>query len=683
MSDRSSTPVSGSRDLDLALVQPDFPTVSATAVTQTLDPVATATAPAASDVATSRLQNLAPRAPSPVPSVCGTESENGDSIGGDAFEATETYNVVTPRSLTPSSTVQIVTATTTVIHATSGQNVSVPVPPQAYTTAATAAVQAGQPVPNPPMLGPVQTCSPQYTYTYATTPRSAVPSVNTRETGMRLRSGHTLPPRPVPTQVNRPTATRHVQEATPSLSNPPQPVAQNVPPMSVVQLTPLLAQPQTLVTTTPLPFTQASPPASNPYPQPLPHVQNVPWPSPVPGIGQVFQSLGESWATTSASQQVGYLPPVTGTAAPWAVDRDLMTDLERVSSHQLAHVLNGLDGAGAPPVMPAPRCGAQTVRSRASTGASSRISMTSTQFRDAIDEALKAQAQETAAQAEERERRLLQEQAKQTLEMKREMAAQAKQMERLVRGAAREAATKATKDAAKSFREQQERSEVARRHHQVFTSPPLPTPPGSCHLGPRSRSLENVPRASAQNDHVPMPPRPGTPLSDQCPHSPVSSPCPTSGQGTGTTIVQNRPVSPATSRVTVSADTNHQSPVRSAHEHAVQYAQPLRAQAAVCELPPAQVPVATQPPRQACVALPPMPTTRASAPPPQAFAEASSALHPFMNGQTENRAFPTVTPIPKLPSSDMPSPGKHSPGHSAIPSPQKAQAQRVERVFWQ
>ena len=50
-------------------------------------------------------------------------------------------------------------------------------------------------------------------------------------------------------------------------------------------------------------------------------------------------------------------------------------------------------------------------------------------------------------------------------------------MERLVTGAAREAATKATKDTAKSFKKQQERTEVARRHHQVFSNLPFVHPP--------------------------------------------------------------------------------------------------------------------------------------------------------------------------------------------------------------
>ena len=492
MSDRSSTPVSGPRDL--ALVQPDFQTASAAAVTQTNDLVATAIATAASDVTMSRLQNLAPRAPSPLPSVCGTEPEYEDSVGGDDVEATEMYDVVTPLSLTSSSTVQTVTATTVVIHATSGQNVSVPVPPQAYTTAATAAVQAGQPVPNLPMPGPVQTCSPQYTYTYATTPRSAVPSVSTRETGMRLRSGHTLPPRPVPTQVNRPTATHHVQDSTPNLSNPSEPATKIVPPKSAVPRTPLSAQPQTMVPTSLQPYAQASPPALQTYQQPPPHVSNASRPSPVPGLSQVFQNLAESWATTNGSQQVGYLPPATGTAAPWAVNKGLMPDNETASGRELARLLNGLDGARAASAMPGPRCESHTGRSRASTRASSRISMTSTQLRDTIDEALRAQAQETAAQAEQRDREM----AAQLATQAREMAAQAeererrlpqeqaRQMERLVRGAAREAAAKATKDTARSFREQQERSEMARRHHQVFTSPPVPTPPGSCHHGPQS-----------------------------------------------------------------------------------------------------------------------------------------------------------------------------------------------------
>ena len=461
MSDRSSPPVSGPRDL--ALVQPDFHVPSAAAVTQTIDLVATATATAASDTTMSRLQNLAPHAPSPLPSVCGTESECEDSVGGDDVEASEMYDVVTPLSLTSSSSVQTVTATTVVIHATSGQNVSVPVPPEADTTAAMAAVQAGQPVPNPPMPGPVQTCSPQYMYTYATTPRSAVPSVSTRETRMRLRSGHTLPPRPVPTQVNRPTATHHVQDSIPDLSNPTEPATKVVSPKSAVPPTLLSAQPQTMVPTSPQPYAQASPPALQTYQQPLPHVSNASCPSPVPGLSQVFQNLAESWATNNASQGVGYLPPATGTAAPWAVNKGVMPDNETASGHEFARLLNGLDGARAASAMPRPRCESHARCSRASTQASSRISMTSTQLQDTIDEALRGQAQEAAAQAEERKRRLLQEQAR--------------QMERLVRGAAREAASKATKDTARSFKEQQERSEVARHHHQVFTRPPVPTPP--------------------------------------------------------------------------------------------------------------------------------------------------------------------------------------------------------------
>ena len=58
--------------------------------------------------------------------------------------------------------------------------------------------------------------------------------------------------------------------------------------------------------------------------------------------------------------------------------------------------------------------------------------------------------------------------------------------------------------------------------------------------------------------------------------------------------------------------------------------------------------------------MPPMATTRANAPLPQAFAEASSALHPYMDGQTETRAIPTVAPTTELPSSDSTSPGKQS-----------------------
>ena len=190
-----------------------------------------------------------------------------------------------------------------------------------------------------------------------------------------------------------------------------------------------------------------------------------------------------------------------------------------------------------------------------------------------------------------------------------------------------------------------------------------------------------MPRASAQNDHITIPPTPGTAQSAQCPHSPVSSACHTSDQGTGTTIVSNRPVSPATSRVTVSTDTDHQSPIRSAHDCTVQYAWPLRTQAAVCDLPPPQTPVETQLLAPACIAMPPMPTTRANAPLLQAFAEASSALHPYTDGQTETRAFPTVAPTTKLPSSDSTSPGNQSMDFTPSQVPKKLKPNDLRKFF--
>ena len=239
----------------------------------------------------------------------------------------------------------------------------------------------------------------------------------------------------------------------------------------------LLARPQIQVLATPQPIAQAFPPALNPYqlPQPLPHEHTVARPSPVAGLSQVFQDLAQTWAATSDSHQVGDQPPVTGTTVPWmGVERELRTYLKGDSEPELAHLLNGLDGARAARSVPTHRRGSQMGRSRASTRASSRISLTSTQFRDAIDEALRAQAQETAARAEQRDREMAAQIATQAEERERRLLQeQAKQMERLVRGAAREAANKASKDTAESFKEQQERSEVARRHHQVFTSPPL------------------------------------------------------------------------------------------------------------------------------------------------------------------------------------------------------------------
>ena len=192
MSDRILMPMSGPGDLGLALAQLEPSAASAAAQTQIFYQVATAAATVLSDVITSPLQTPAPCAPSPVPSVCGTETM--DSVDGDDVDATVLYDVQT--LLTQSLTVQMFTATTTIVHMTSGQNVSLPVPPQTYTTAAMAAVQAGQLVPNLPIFGLVQTCSPQYTGI----PRSTVPHANTSETRMRLRSGHTLPPRPVPAQ---------------------------------------------------------------------------------------------------------------------------------------------------------------------------------------------------------------------------------------------------------------------------------------------------------------------------------------------------------------------------------------------------------------------------------------------------------------------------------------------------
>ena len=333
--------------------------------------------------------------------------------------------------------------------------------------------------------------------------------------------------------------------------------------------------------------------------QSLSHGHNVARPCPVAGLSQVFQDLAPTWATTRDPQQIGYQPPVTGPTAPWVgVERE-RTDLEGESEPELAHLLTRLDGFRAAPATSAPECGSHTGRSRALTRASSRISMTSTQFKDTIDEALKAQAQQ---------------QAKHTLEMKMDMAAQAKQMEQLVRGAARKAATKATiKTPPSPLRSSRRRVKWpgATIRYSLASLCPLPLAPAMTDLA-KSRSLKNAPRASAQNDHLTLP---GTAHSDLCPHSPISSACPTSNQGAGTTIIPNRPVSPAMSRGTVSTDTDHQLSFRSVHDFTVQCAQPLRTQAAVFKLPPAQTPVATQPLPPASIAMPPMPTTIGPMPP--------------------------------------------------------------------
>ena len=76
-----------------------------------------------------------------------------------------------------------------------------------------------------------------------------------------------------------------------------------------------------------------------------------------------------------------------------------------------------------------------------------------------------------------------------------------------------------------------------------------------------------------------------------------------------------------------------------------------------------------------------MPTTKVSAPPPQAFAEASDPLHPCLDGQTEVRTFPTATPTTKLPSSDVPSPGKHSLDASPLQVPKKLKPKELTEFF--
>ena len=176
-----------------------------------------------------------------------------------------------------------------------------------------------------------------------------------------------MPPQPVPAQVNRPAAKQPINVTAPDPSNTIQSVMQNVSPTSVMPQT-LLAQPQTEVPPTPQPIPQAFPPALNPYqlPPPLPHEHNVAQSSPVAGLSQVFQDLARTWATSN-SHQVGYQPPVTGTTAPWTgVERE-WTDLKGESDPELAHLLNGLAGAGAVPAMPALRCGSHMGHSRVST----------------------------------------------------------------------------------------------------------------------------------------------------------------------------------------------------------------------------------------------------------------------------------------------------------------------------
>ena len=77
--------MSGPRDLGLALAEPESRAAPAPAQTQIFDQVATATATVLSDVVTSPLQTPVPCAPSPLPSVCGTETT--DSVDEDEVDA--------------------------------------------------------------------------------------------------------------------------------------------------------------------------------------------------------------------------------------------------------------------------------------------------------------------------------------------------------------------------------------------------------------------------------------------------------------------------------------------------------------------------------------------------------------------------------------------------------------------
>ena len=65
---------------------------------------------------------------------------------------------------------------------------------------------------------------------------------------------------------------------------------------------------------------------------------------------------------------------------------------------------------------------------------------------------------------------------------------------------------------------------------------------------------------------------------------------------------------------------------------------------------------------------------------PQAFAEASSALHPYTDGQVETRAFPTVASTPVLPSSDSTSPKKQSMNLAPSQVPKKLKPKDLQEV---
>ena len=208
------------------------------------------------------------------------------------------------------------------------------------------------PVPNPPILGPVQTCSPQYTGI----PRSAIPHANTSETGMRFKVGaHTsATTSSCPGKQARSQATGQCHCPRPIQ---PHPICDTKCAPDICDMPPMLpAQSQTQVPPSPQPIAQAFPPAVNPYqlPQPLPHEHSVARPSPVAGLSQVFQDLAQTWATTRDSHQVGYQPPMTGTTAPWiGVERE-WTDLKGESEPELPHLLNRLNGVRAAPAMSAP-----------------------------------------------------------------------------------------------------------------------------------------------------------------------------------------------------------------------------------------------------------------------------------------------------------------------------------------
>jgi len=258
-----------------------------------------------------------------------------------------------------STAVHTVTATTTRVHATAHQNISTPVPPQVYSTAATAAVQAGQTVPSLPSLSQ----SP------GLDPRVSTAAPYTVTAGMRLRSGHTLPPFPI-------SGTGNLVSCPPVQSSSSPQVVQ-----TPVSLPSFPAVPTYQLWSGPLPYTTAQPCLATTS----------------ASFDPVFENLGRLGREDPDPRLTGYIPPET--------------------------------------------------RGRAPSRASSRVSMSSTQFRA-----------------------VLQDQRQQMLQEQKQM------MQRLLKDTAREAATRASRETAKAYLRQQEESSKARQHHEISTAPSPPAP---------------------------------------------------------------------------------------------------------------------------------------------------------------------------------------------------------------